>query len=303
VLVISVQAGCDTGACGYTWSRAFLRHSQPGTVYRSAVSRQNYLKIPNDLPWPEAKRLGPAVDVAQFRNSPRTGDLLGWRGKPFILTHHGTHFRENTDELNAVVAGAPLGAAAIATTLDLLALGPDITWVPQARNIGHLARLRTKLARPHAGPIRVAHAPTDRGIKSTEAFLTACRKTRVQPVLIERRTWAECVKVKATCDALYDQVILGYGNNAIEAWGLGLPVICGAAPTTLATMRAQFGGELPFVEATVDTIGDALTLLKDDAARTKWGDRGHAHARRWHDGTESAQRITAVARRLHDNRP
>jgi glycosyltransferase involved in cell wall biosynthesis len=89
-------------------------------------------------------------------------------------------------------------------------------------------------------------------------------------------------KVKATCHVLYDQVQLGYGNNAVEAWAMGIPVIAGGAPTTLTEMRRRFGS-LPFVKATEDTIGDALALLLDEGERERWGAIGQAHARAWHD--------------------
>lgn len=110
-------------------------------------------------------------------------------------------------------------------------------------------------------------------------------------------SWAECVQIKSTCDVLYDQVELGYGNNAIEAWAMGIPVIAGATQDTLDIMGATFD-KIPFLEATSDTIADALIAMKNTTTRNQWGRTGKAHVERWHDGRESVARLTAIYREL-----
>src|SRR5690606_23762125 len=114
---------------------------------------------------------------------------------------------------------------------------------------------------------------------------------------IEGKTWAECVQMKSTCDVLYDQVQLGYGNNAIEAWAMGIPVIAGASQDILDIMGATFD-KTPFLEATQHTIGDALIAMNNTTTRNQWARTGKAHVERWHDGRESVERLTAIYREL-----
>lgn len=91
--------------------------------------------------------------------------------------------------------------------------------------------------------VLIAHAPTNREVKSTAAFLEAVDRLRaeghdIEVDLIEGRTWDECLERKARADIYFDQVKLGYGNNSVECWGMGIPVIAGAAPVTLAARIA-----------------------------------------------------------------
>src|SRR5690606_27554167 len=108
----------------------------------------------------------------------------------------------------------------------------------------------------------------------------------VELVLVEGRTWAECLTVKATADIYFDQVLLGYGCNAIEAWGMGIPVVAGADEWTLAQMRKEWNlgkRPMPFHEATEATIADALReLVQSPDLRAEVAKRGHAHAQKYH---------------------
>jgi len=284
--VLSVQYGADTGGCGWSLSQAFRGH--PSVNLRSTVRSANYLRYPQDMPWSEVESAWRDTDVAHFHNTLRARRALGG-DKPFVLHHHGTKYRRNADLLNRAVS--ELGGTAVVSTLDLLDYGDDLTWVPQAHDLPALAAHR----KPQRGRLRIGHAPTDRTIKSTDAFLAACARLDVEPVLIERRSWADCLALKGTCDVLFDQVILGYGNNAIEAWGMGIPVIAGAAPSTLARMRDTFG-TLPFFATDEGHIADAIAAMIDTPTRYEYAALGAAHAARWHDGTETVARLERIYR-------
>ena len=279
--VLSVQLGSDVGGCGWGTAQAFRGH--PKVTFRSAVRRSNYLRYPADLPWPEAEHEWDRADVVHIHGSLRAWRTMGGN-KPLVMHHHGTKYRRNADLLNRAVSD--LGGTAVVSTLDLLDYGDGLTWVPQAHDLPALAAHR----KPQHGRLRIGHAPTDRTIKSTDAFLAACARLDVEPVLIERRSWAECLAIKGTCDVLFDQVILGYGNNAIEAWGMGIPVIAGAAPSTLARMRDTFGA-LPFLATDEGGIADAIAAMIDTPTRSEYAALGAAHVARWHDGTETVARL------------
>jgi hypothetical protein len=136
--------------------------------------------------------------------------------------------------------------------------------------------------------IRIAHAPTNREIKSTEPLIAAVDRLKeeghsVELDLIEGQTWDTCLARKAKADIYFDQVLLGYGNNSIECWGMGIPVIAGAQPATLAEMERRFGS-LPFYTATEATIYDELkAMVTSPDLRAEYSQRGLEHVRAWHD--------------------
>lgn len=285
---LSIHAGADTGGFGWNHAQAFKRYAQPGVTFRSIARSTNYLAYPHDLEWPHARQQWRRANVVHLHNTLRTASMFT-SPKPVVLHHHGTNFRANAEPLAAQLAA--IGGRAVVSTLDLLDYGDELTWIPQSHDLDALEQLRA----PQTGRLRIGHAPTERGIKDTDAFMVACAKLNVEPVLIERKSWRECLAIKGTCDILYDQVILGYGNNAVEAWAMGIPVIAGAGVSTLKTMRDTFD-TLPFLSATAGTIGDAIRALMDDDTRAEWGERGRTHAERWHNGRESVERLTAVYR-------
>ncbi len=281
--VLSAHKGHDTAGIGWLLAAAFRR--LPSYVQlRSAVRRRNYIQYPSDMPWGSVQDEWAAAEVVHLHNSFGTWSLLGG-GKPFVMHHHGTYYRTHAELLNGLVAEH--GGRAVVSTLDLLDYGDNLTWCPAPYDLDWLAKFR----RPVGGKLRIGHAPTERTIKSTEAFLKACAKLDVEPVLIEGRTWADCLRIKGTCDVLFDQVRLGYGHNAIEAWGMGIPVIAGAAESTLTRMADTFGS-VPFLAATERTIRRAIETMTDDDTRAEWASVGLEHVHRWHDGRETVDVLT-----------
>lgn len=287
--VLSIHAGSDTGGTGWNLKNAFDTHGD-GITFRSCVKKANYINYPHDLDWAQANTEWAKADVAHLHGTLRTMRLMG-STKPFVLHHHGTYYRANHDNLNREVAA--LGGRCVVSTLDLLRFGEGLTWVPQT----HRVPVRPITTSRRTKKIRVGHAPTNRDIKDTDAFLEACEKVGAEPVLIEGKTWAECLEAKATCDVLYDQVQLGYGNNAIEAWALGIPVIAGATNDILTIMDREFE-QLPFYTATVETLADAISAMTSRDTREQWATIGQEHTNRWHDGRESVARLTAIYREL-----
>lgn len=156
--------------------------------------------------------------------------------------------------------------------------------------------------------MKVAHAPTARKIKSTEPFLRAVERLQSEGYdleldLIEKVSWKECLQRKASADLYFDQTILGYGNNAIEAWGMGIPVIAGASERTLQEMRRRFSNELPFYQATEATIYDALkAMVQSPDLRAEYGERGRFHVQKFHDQRVVVEQLKDVYRRAIDGK-
>jgi hypothetical protein len=100
--------------------------------------------------------------------------------------------------------------------------------------------------------------------------------------------------IKATADIYFDQVILGYGCNAVEAWGMGIPVIAGAQPWTLNKMTELWGG-LPFYSATEQTIADSIRdLVQSQDLRAEYAGKGMAHVRTYHDEKPALERLVEL---------
>ena len=284
----------DTGGNGHRTAEAFRRLTD--WTYHSTARHRNYLAYPVDLRWDEAIRWWRRADVVHLRDGFQAQAMLHAPDRPAVIHHHGTQFRLHRDEL--LREQARRGAIGLAATLDLFLMAPsDVEWMPALYDLDWLASLRAPV---DDGVLRIAHAPTNRGIKSTEAFLAAAkrlgRELPIEVILVERQAWSACIRAKARADIYFDQVALGYGNNAIEAWGMGQPVIAGGAPDTLDEMERRWGS-LPFVLADEGSVLDALRHLADPAHRALWAGRGRAHATRWHSDRAVVPMLQAVYER------
>jgi hypothetical protein len=291
---------------------------------RSAHHSQHmYQQMPADIVWNRQTHrqivaLAKEADVVHLNNSIRAWRMLnpGFR-KPFLLHHHGTMLRG--DPGGMVVQARNLKATQAVSTVDLLRHAADgvLHWLPTAYDVDWLESFGAEHRRDSGGPIRIVSAPTNRAYKST-ALLEATvaqlisEGLDIELVLIEERPWAEGMALKATADIYFDQIAIpalerpdgrlerdgypgGYGCNAIEAWGMGIPVIAGADEWTSAKMREIYGGTLPFYEATTNTLGDAIrTLATSKAARTKWAKAGMRHIRKFHDEKPALRRLAEL---------
>jgi hypothetical protein len=327
------STGADTAGCAVRIAQAFRGQEKSGIggacpelnpgfgwEVRSMVSSDNYIHYPIDLPYNRSELLFhyDAADLVHM-NSTLAGHHWYDRGqgKPTIIMHHGFHYDHFSQTIHEVVAeAAEIGATQVGSTvnLELLApLGPpgptSVTWTPTPYNLPTLADMRRTLYQPHpAGLIRVAHAPTDRAVKSTEAFISAMSSLKsrgfpVEMVLIERQTWAETMQTKAkSAEILVDQLNLGYGCNAIEAWALGIPVIgaVNAHPDWRAHMQARFGLEesptgLPMLETDENGLEKAIaTLVMSEAARFAWATIGRAHVERHHSEVAVVKLLSSI---------
>lgn len=293
--ILSVNAGQDLAGTGIRLKQAFDRYSD--STFNSIARSETYIRYPTDRPWDDARELWDRADVVHLHNNFRTAEILEAGSKPAVIHHHGTFFRENHEALLAETKRRR--AVGVAATLDLYLAAPDeLEWLPAAYDPDWLASLRTPL---DLGRIRIATAPTDRAIKSTDAFISAIIKLKrrypITLTLIERQSWSRCLARKASADIFFDQVKLGYGCNAIEAMGMGIPVVAGADHATLAEYRRRFG-ELPFKVATDETIAQSLVeLIESPDLRHEIGERGRQHVRMWHSEHAVVSQLEGIYQR------
>ena len=108
------------------------------------------------------------------------------------------------------------------------------------------------------------------------------------------KTWRRCLELKASAHLYFDQHLLGYGNNALEAWAMGMPVIAGASDLIIDRMRREWG-YLPFYRMGLPGLLDldVGAMARSADLRSEWAERGMAHIARYHTPE-------AVAERAHE---
>lgn len=287
--VLFLSPSVDTAGLGIGLKRAFDQ-ADAGWTARHVRTADTYLAYDRDIHWtrgdPEQDELVQALwsnaDIVQIMERPEAAGWLRPRRR-FVVYHLGTWYRRNPAEVGA--ACRAIGATEVVDMHDLMRFGIR-EWLPDVIDPGPLAELRARTYEP-SERIRVAHAPTNRAIKSTELIIAAVEALAERyPIdfdLIERVSNAECLARKARADLFIDELTLGYGLNALEAWSMGVPVISGISnPETRQRMLDDFGG-LPFVHATPDTLERLIEwLVNEPAARAAVGAVGRAHVERFH---------------------
>lgn len=330
--VLSLSFGADTGGQGVRTAQAFRRHA-PDWHVRHAAASSGFIQYPFDLPWRRGtlQRLYESADVIHANNT--YSGLAGFermatrrgraRNPGMVMHHHGSRFR--ADPWPVLEESYERGAVQLTSTLDLVTIAPDVlTWLPSPYNLAAMRAYRdaAKGTRRDDGRVRIAHAPTSRRVKSTDQLVAAVKiLARSYPVdldLIEGVTWDECLRRKAEADIYFDQIVLGYGGNAVEAWAMGIPVVCGTSDPgepmrpigwtpyvgelTRALMLRTFG-TLPFAEATHETlVSDLEALVADDVKREQYAALGELHVQRWHDEAFVVGMLQDAYRRAADAR-
>lgn len=322
--VLVWSTGQDTGGQGYRIGTAFKLHAP---AWRVDVLNDS----PSSLAYPEltvpakaghrrllARDLYRSADVVHLRNS-----LRGWQqqdqgqGKPTLLHHHGTLFREGHVRVSALAR--QIGAVEVASTLDLVLLEPGLDWLPSPYEAEEMARLRADGRadlRDMPGVLRVAHLPTNAKVKDSASILAALRQLQDEGHRLEIITnvdakgharhvsWRTALWHKAKADIYVDQLTLGYGNNAVESWAFGQPVVAGVADPAVRDEMLRRWGVLPFVPATPDTVYLALLrLIESPTMRAEYAQIGREHFDRYHDSRRVVAQLQGLYASATPTRP
>jgi hypothetical protein len=285
VNVLHLHPGPDTGGQSMAGKRILEAAGDSVRVFVHTLHAFGYQaaeRWDNDL----VREAYSWADVVVLHNDPTVLEKVGTgSGKLIVVHHHGSRFRGNPAAIWA--QGEAIGARQVVSTVDLLLsvpAGKHAEWMPQVIDIDHMQKLRLAYDPPVGRKVRVSHAPTNRMIKGTRHVVRAMRRLRSQAdfVLIQREPWWVCLMMKAASDIFIDQLYLGYGNNAIEAWGMGLPVLSGASSDILEVMRREYG-TIPFFTTTGDAIeNDVRRFISDPDLRAEWAGIGVRHIERFH---------------------
>lgn len=311
--VLILCGGADTGGQGIRIRTAFARF-RPDWEVRSVTAGRNYMDFDEDVFWstnPEQiAGMYENADVIHVRNTfdayrrfekRRRLHRGRVRRKPVVIQHHGSMFR--TDHRALLRSTREFGAVGLCSTIDLLRFAPkELEWLPIPHDLEELAAIRAATVRD-PDKVIIHHSPTNRKIKDTAAFLQAAdelmrRYPHVEARLVEQMPWSQNMALKAEADIVYDQLKLGWGNNALEAWAMGIPVVGGVQDPEVRQRMIDTIGEIPFVEATPETLYATLEqLVLSRPARESEGARGLEYVRRWHDHEIVTQRLVKIYER------
>lgn len=319
--ILNLSLGQDTGGQQMRLARAWRRY-YPDDEYISVTSTPTFYEIENRLPqkWSELiRKWWPQADIVHLNNDLNFTSRLRDRdrrldlNKPMVIHHHGTMFR--TRPQYHLEALHTWHATAICSTVDLHAIAPAVTtWLPQAYELEELQEYRNKALEedpPQEGVLRIAHAPTNRPIKSTDALIAAVKRLRgvgvkVELDIIEKVSNVKCLQRKARADVFVDQLLLGYGCNAIEAWGMGIPVIAGVdpercielirqeIPATTPDLMLSIWGRYPFYSSTETDLFHSLATMLKPEVRKEYSARGFAHFLRFHEASVVVEKLRKI---------
>ena len=290
---ILLAGACDQGGGSYWLADAINRYTQHEA--RAVRGAQSYIAYPYDVLAPgkgEMDLLIKWADVVHIReNIPKS--TIGVDNKALVVTYTGRLFRK---ENQAIFKMVRRGAVICYSTPDMGAFCKALNpiWLPNPREDlrGMWKPTRNKFA---------VQAPTSRSAKHTEVVIRGAQRANLPLDILEHLSYAACLKRKAQCRVTIDQIKYGYGNNAIEAWALGMPVLSGFSTAYArfyrASMLEQVGGELPFVEivATPESVAEALACLRLDRRYYKhWCEVGREHFFRYHHAPIVAKKAIEV---------
>lgn len=292
--VLFLSPGFDTAGLGIGMKRAF---DQFGGEWKARHVRQwnSRWDYPYDVQAgpgdPALLRLWEEADVLVILEQPLAAQW-GPR-KPTIVWHLGTFFRKQIPTVHAQCQA--IGALEVADMHDLIRRADyPLGWLPDVIDPVPLAQIRADeypgdgVIRSSTGTLRIAHAPTDRELKSTDAILAALerlkRRYEFEFDLIENVSNQECLVRKARADIFIDELTLGYGLNALECWSMGIPVISGIAdPVTRDLMKGDSGGGLPFLCTDAEMLEACIEdLIVSERDRRHWSTAGMNHLQAFH---------------------
>jgi hypothetical protein len=296
----------DTGNQCYKLSKAINETFTGVHESRAFTRKQGYTKFPYDvqrrLVW--AKEGFPdwivkywaTCDIVHKHGKP--GWEMGWpKANPHagVLFHQHGRFGPGIKPEVIWAHDRERKQLRVVSTINLLSWVNNRIdrWFPPPMDIEWIDSLKTEAKKTYS-TIRIVHTPTHRGRKHTELFLNVCKELRkkyrqVEPVIVESKTHEECMKIRATADIVYDQLLLQYGTSGLEGMALGVPVVAGCADSTWAKMVQTFATP-PFVRANPKTLFKVLSdLIESWEMREDYGEIGRKYIEEYHSFRNTAE--------------
>jgi glycosyltransferase involved in cell wall biosynthesis len=249
--------------------------------------------------WAAFARLLPRTDVFHFHFGltlvPKRFQfpLLRAARKKSVMHFLGSDIRGKTPE--QLAWGKAAGAQVVGSY-------DAIRWVPEAEVIPpgvDLAQIAPAPPSDRDRPL-IVHAPSSRRRKGSEHVIAAVEGLDADLELVEGLHHDEAFVRYRAADIVVDQLNAGwYGLFAIEAMALGKPVVTFLHDEAVRRTEKAFGIQVPIVNATKETLTDALRPLVEDAEeRRRRGEASRAYVEAVHDDEKIADRLLALYARI-----
>lgn len=142
-----------------------------------------------------------------------------------------------------------------------------------------------------SGLVKIAHCPNHRGAKGTEFLVDAINQLKrdglkIELVLFENVKNSKILEsLHFEIDILVEQLILGYGLNAIEGMSSGVVTISNLSNDEYSLLFRRYGtlNECPIVTATPESIKEVLyKLITNPKLRRELGELGKQFSAKYH---------------------
>ena len=177
-----------------------------------------------------------------------------------------------------------------------------IRWVPDAEMIPPGIELDVYRPVPPSDRERplVVHAPSSRARKGTEYVVGACAELAVDLEIVEGLQNEQARERYARADIVVEQLHAGWhGVLGLEAMALGKPVVTYLHDEAVRRTEEAFGLKVPIVNATKDTLVEALRpLIESTDVRRRIGADSRAYVERIHDADKVGDRLLELYSRL-----
>jgi hypothetical protein len=183
-----------------------------------------------------------------------------------IIHHHGSVYRWNPERCNEL--DQERADIRLVSNPELLQYGDNLYYLPNPVPVGDYQRLARNRPTWRHGLLVVAHSPTKRENKATDAFLKAVDRCRAKGLDV-RASIAHGVSHKATLEikarshAVFDSFWLGMQCSGLEGAAMGLPVLAGDEDVRAYQLSTR--ERVPWTYANdVDALTEQLERLATD---------------------------------------
>lgn len=277
----------DPAGMGIAFTNAINRFSEH--TCRLITSAEKYglgyetdIHLPdiNDDDFDEVAHLLETADIIHFHVLRDENSHLGplvikdfIKGKKLLHHHHGhpdyilnaAAFNEKYRRLKRKV---------IVSTPDLLKVAQNATWVPNLVPINDAAFLPRYDRTLPRDRLRVCQAPTRKYHKHTAVFQSVMNKLaqkhpHLETLIIEKTPYLQCLKIKRTCNIVFDHMRGWFGITSLESLSQGKPVVAGLDDFNIHCIKDFSGSnDLPWVIArSEDALLRELDGLIQDPGR------------------------------------
>lgn len=284
----------DPAGMGIAFCNAINRYSDHTcrmitTQERYGIGFEADIHIPDikDDDFGEVEQLLKDADIFHFHMLRDEHSHLGplvirdyTQGKKIIHHHHGhPDYLINADQYNDKYK--KLKRKVIVSTPDLLKVADNATWVPNLVpifDVQFMPRFEDSLPKD---TVKVCQSPTRKFDKHTREFKEVMADlensySHLETVIIEKTPYFECLRLKRTCNIVFDHMRGWFGIASLESLSHGKPVVAGLDGWNIRCIKEFTGAaELPWIIARHrdDLSRKLATLIQDKALRQERGEK------------------------------